>query len=255
MASGLRAAAALLHRRPPLLYLLYLPYLLPSSAMPSTRRRPAPEASPRLTREDWLAAAHAAVVRGGFDQVKVLTLASELGVTRGSFYWHFESQSELIDALVQQWQQRQADALQALRATPGGDPVADLHRLLDAALAHAGDGVQHMRFGLAVRGLARRRPEVARAVAQVDAARLALFGELFARLGGSRAQAEDRATLFYLAVAGAHQALSRPGAPADTKARLRGVMARQLIGAAPPAPQMPKVGTTGLRARVRRGSS
>ena len=41
--------------------------------------------SSRLTREDWLNAAFQAVVKGGFAEARVLTLAEHLGVTRGSF--------------------------------------------------------------------------------------------------------------------------------------------------------------------------
>ena len=52
-------------------------------------RKSAPRKSPRadvprLGRDDWLDAAFAAVVEGGFDNVRVLVLADRLGVTRGS---------------------------------------------------------------------------------------------------------------------------------------------------------------------------
>ena len=66
--------------------------------------------APRLGRDDWLDAAYLAVVEGGFDQVRVLTLADTLGVTRGSFYWHFSDHAELLQALLQRWQKREIDA-------------------------------------------------------------------------------------------------------------------------------------------------
>ena len=43
----------------------------------------------RLDREDWIAAGLGALERGGVEAVAVVPLARELGVTRGSFYWHF----------------------------------------------------------------------------------------------------------------------------------------------------------------------
>ena len=52
--------------------------------------------APRLTRDDWLDAAFNAVVEGGFDKAKVLMIAETLGVTRGSFYWHFADHADLI---------------------------------------------------------------------------------------------------------------------------------------------------------------
>ena len=50
----------------------------------------------RLGREDWLDAAFDAVVDGGFDQLRVVALAQTLGVTRGSFYWHFADHADLV---------------------------------------------------------------------------------------------------------------------------------------------------------------
>jgi AcrR family transcriptional regulator len=57
-----------------------------------------------LGREQWLTAAVAALIRGGLDAVAVEPLATSLGVTKGSFYWHFENRDALIAALVEQWE-------------------------------------------------------------------------------------------------------------------------------------------------------
>ena len=54
----------------------------------------------RLTRDDWLDEAFLAVVSGGFENVKVLSIAERLKVTRGSFYWHFTDHADLIGSLV-----------------------------------------------------------------------------------------------------------------------------------------------------------
>ena len=57
----------------------------------------------RLTRDNWLDEAFKAVVAGGFENVKVLAIAEKLGVTRGSFYWHFSDHADLIDSLLMRW--------------------------------------------------------------------------------------------------------------------------------------------------------
>lgn len=178
----------------------------------------------RLGPDDWLDAAFAAVVEGGFDAVRVLSLADSLGVTRGSFYWHFADHSALVQALVERWM-RQESALDAqLRGHRSDDPRADLLYLLDAALAHSGEQLENMRFELALRGLGRRDLAVAAQLQQVDAMRMALFEEYFLRLSGNAQRARELAALFYLAIVGSTQALSRPNNPPQTKEFLRGVI-------------------------------
>ena len=75
----------------------------PNSAVPATA---VAKEGPRLKREDWLQAAFNAVVDGGVDKLKILTLAETLGVTRGSFYWHFADHAELLQATLQGCQVR-----------------------------------------------------------------------------------------------------------------------------------------------------
>jgi AcrR family transcriptional regulator len=50
----------------------------------------------RLTRQDWIDAALEALETGGVPAVAVEPLASRLGVTKGSFYWHFKDRNELL---------------------------------------------------------------------------------------------------------------------------------------------------------------
>ncbi|MFN0184412.1 MAG: TetR/AcrR family transcriptional regulator [Aquabacterium sp.] len=215
---------------------------MPGQASP---RRRASEPAARLTRDDWLDAGFRAVVEGGFDQVRVLTLAKALGVTRGSFYWHFGEQADLVQALVRRWQERQQAADRAFRAQQGQDPRADIERLLDTALAHAGTDLEHMRFELALRGLGRRDRAVGRALREVDGMRLALFSHAFGRLTDQPQVAADLAALFYLAVVGSHQALARPGNPAGLKDHLRRLISQYLVqphGPARPARSARRVG-------------
>lgn len=183
----------------------------------------------RLNRDDWLDAAYEAVVEGGFEKLRVLGLAQALGVTRGSFYWHFTDHADLLAALLARWQEGEREVVRRLRAEGSGEPQGDLLQLLDAALARAGADLEHMRFELALRGLGRRDPEVARMLVQVDNERMALFEDRFERLTGERQRAGELAALFYLAVVGSHQALSRPSSNARVAAYLKGIIGEYLI--------------------------
>lgn len=59
---------------------------------------------PRLSAQDWADAALASLAEGGISAVAVETLAKRLGVTKGSFYWHFSSRDALIDAMLKTWE-------------------------------------------------------------------------------------------------------------------------------------------------------
>ncbi len=183
----------------------------------------------RLRRNDWLDAAFQAVVDGGFEKVRVLLLADTLGVTRGSFYWHFADRAELVSALLARWHAREVAANAAMSEPSSPDARADLEQLLENALAHAGADLENMRFELALRGLGRRDPVVATMLAEVDAQRMALFTDKFLRYTGDEHKASELAVLFYLAIVGSYQALSRPTNPPQIKQFMQGIIARYLI--------------------------
>jgi len=202
------------------------------------RKRMRPEGPP-LTRDDWLDAAHGAVVEGGFDQLRVLQIAKALRVSRGSFYWHFAGQGELQAELLERWRRQQFAADAALKTESAADPRQDLAHVLETALAQIGPKMEHMRFELALRGLGRRDQAVAQMLAEVDALRLSLFEHKFLQLTGDARTATDLAALFYLAVVGCYQALSRPANPPQLKDFLQRLITTYLIEqqAAPKAGQ------------------
>ena len=81
--------------------------------------------------------------------MRVLSLSKRLGVTRGSFYWHFASHADLIEALWARWYARELAVAQQLRSHTTDRPKDDLMHLVQVALAHAGEDLQNMRFELA----------------------------------------------------------------------------------------------------------
>ena len=192
------------------------------------RKRMRPD-EPRLTREDWLDAAYAAVVDGGFDGLRVLPLAHRLRVTRGSFYWHFGSQAELLEALLARWRQQQFDVDAMLQSQHTANAQLDLEQVLETALTQIGPKQEHMRFELALRGLGRRDAAVAQLLAEVDALRMALFEQKFQRLTGDAHKAGELAALFYLALVGCYQALARPGSPPQLKDHLKRLLCLYLV--------------------------
>jgi AcrR family transcriptional regulator len=85
---------------------------------------------PGLTAEAWAEAALTAITEAGLDAVNVEGLARTLGVTKGSFYWHYASRADLIAAALTLWERRDTGAYLAEIANIP-DP-ADRLRLLIA---------------------------------------------------------------------------------------------------------------------------
>ena len=76
----------------------------------------------RLTKQDWLRAARLALLTGGRSALRVETVAQTLGVTKGSFYWHFADRAALAEALLSEWED-EADLL--IGAVNAGPPAIE----------------------------------------------------------------------------------------------------------------------------------
>src|SRR4030095_17220783 len=79
----------------------------------------------RLDAAAWIAAAFDALAHGGIDAVRVEPLAKALGITKGSFYWHFADRRPLIDAMLRSWAEGRIAAIRD-QATARGAPEAVL---------------------------------------------------------------------------------------------------------------------------------
>jgi AcrR family transcriptional regulator len=92
-------------------------------------------------------------------------LAEELGVTKGSFYWHFESRDELVQAALELWEKLATDGIIA-KVAGIADPRERLRGLLEQIFREpkhlAVEGVilacaDHAKFGRLIRRVSRRR--------------------------------------------------------------------------------------------------
>jgi AcrR family transcriptional regulator len=151
-----------------------------------------------LTRQDWTNAALDALAEHGVAGVAVDRLARELGVTRGSFYWHFSDRRELIDAALEQWEREYTtDLLPEVEAVE--DPVDRLRFVFREVYERPVDRIE---MALAV---AADDPLVAPVVARVTRTRRKLLRRIFTGLGLSEEEAFDRAWLAYAFYTGHHQ--------------------------------------------------
>ena len=81
-----------------------------------------------LSAEQWAEAALDAMALGGLEAVAVEPLAKELGITKGSFYWHFKNREALIRAALDLWEKRETVDIVA-RAEQEATPRERMHTL------------------------------------------------------------------------------------------------------------------------------
>lgn len=152
----------------------------------------------QLQRFDWLQQALEIFVAEGIDAVRITRLADDLGVTRGSFYWHFANRDDLIEALVRFWQDKNTDAIER--------SVAAVDSLADGILNFFETCLDSERFDprldLAIREWARRSKRIRRLLDSEDAARIEALRRFYLRFDYPMPAALIRARVLYYAQIG-----------------------------------------------------
>jgi AcrR family transcriptional regulator len=175
--------------------------------------------SPRasLTPETWTDAATAVLVDQGIDHVRVDVLATQLSVTRGSFYWHFRDREDLLRRVLQAWSERTTEQLTRRLETAHNDPRAQLRDVISLPFRGRA-AARAARIELAIRAWARRDDMARQAVDAADSARIAYHTQVFGALGFGAEEAAMRAFLLY-SYEVAESVLNRQGTAAQKQAR------------------------------------
>jgi AcrR family transcriptional regulator len=204
-----------------------------SSAAATTRARPRSRAAARapeaervsLTPEAWIDAATQVLVDQGIDHVRVDVLAGQLGVTRGSFYWHFRDREDLLRRVLAAWRERATEQLTQRLERAHTDPRQQLHDVISLPFRGRA-AAQAARIELAIRAWARRDETARAAVDEADAARIAYHVHLFAALGFALPEARSRAFMLY-GYEVAESLLHRQGS--EEQRRARATLVEQLV--------------------------
>ncbi len=156
----------------------------------------------KLTKLDWLQAGFRALTEQGPQALKAEPLAKSIGVSKGSFYWHFKDIPDFKSAMIQHWKQAAtADVIAQIEAG-SSNPTEKI-----LALAHHSTALPRAEYGgpaseSAIRDWARFEPDIAKIMAEIDAKRLAFTASLFEAAGQEKSQASQSARLLYSALIG-----------------------------------------------------
>lgn len=150
-------------------------------------------ADERLTADDWVTAGLKALSRSGAAALKADTLAKTLGVSRGSFYWHFADVGAFHAAVLHRWREVAMERIVADVERTGGDPLTVLVERAFAAPS---------RLESAVQAWAASDKNVRAVVAGVEAERVAHLQRWIVAASVREPEAAVRASILNWAYAG-----------------------------------------------------
>jgi AcrR family transcriptional regulator len=149
----------------------------------------------QLSAQDWLDHGLKVLATRGFSALKAEPLAKEMGVSRGSFYWHFADIAAFHAAILKHWREVAAEAIIAnVEAAAGDDePLAVLLRRVFS---------EKLALERAVRSWAISEGEARYAVMAIDRRRLDYVEGLIRARGVGPDIAQTRAQILYWAFLG-----------------------------------------------------
>jgi AcrR family transcriptional regulator len=149
----------------------------------------------QLSAQDWINQGLKTLAKGGFMALKAEPLAKAMGVSRGSFYWHFADISAFHAAILKQWREIAAEQIIAgVEAASGNkNPIEVLLRRVFG---------ERLTIENAVRTWASVDPAARAAVQAIDRRRLSYVEGLLTQSGLSVDVARARAQILYWAFLG-----------------------------------------------------
>ena len=165
-------------------------------------------ASGRLSIDDWTERALALLMDEGVGAIKINRLCADLGVTKGSFYWHFADLEALMAAITERWTRETREALSALEELHHLPPLERIRAMAMRLVDQRSYSVER-----ALREWAHTEQRVAAVIREADQFVFELVQAALVELGLSPSGARLRAGLLvYAGIGFAHgqEALPMP---------------------------------------------
>ncbi|HJP98330.1 MAG TPA: TetR/AcrR family transcriptional regulator [Rhodanobacteraceae bacterium] len=173
--------------------------ILPSADPPPGRNETARHGRghARLSAVDWERGALEMISEHGVAALAVEALARRLGVTKGSFYWHFKNREALLAAALARWEADDERELQRHVDAAADEPRERLRALFRWV---SGETQSHRIYAALLQAL--DHPLVKPMMTRVSQRRMELLMLAFRQAGLDHADAQHRARLTYAAYVG-----------------------------------------------------
>lgn len=149
-----------------------------------------------LTRDDWISGAWDMLGENGLDGVRVEPLARRLGVTKGSFYWHFKDRQQLMDALLDRWFSIWDDQMLP-DMEEAANPADRIWALFESVVGRVTRGQT-----VSLRMMSHSDADVARRIEERDAQRLSFLTSELVEIGFAADEARVRGQVYQTIMTG-----------------------------------------------------
>lgn len=149
-----------------------------------------PVRSKRLDRDTWLAGALDFLAQTG-GRLRIAELVEHLGVSKGSFYWHFRDREDFVRSVLDYWARQFTSIVPETIDNIEAGPEQRLLALMEMVVFK-----RLSRYDVAMHALATEEPLVAEIVQQVHKFRFNYVNKLFQEMGFADDEAAMRAETF-----------------------------------------------------------
>lgn len=158
-----------------------------------------------LSQADWIRAGFRALTAGGPQAIRAEAIARELGVSKGSFYWHFKDVPALKTAMLEHWMDVATKQIITTVEYSRLDAAEQLRLLVRIATGGRDDAYGGPLVEAAIRDWARYDGAAAATLSSVDRLRLEFLRKLFSLRGEDHVSANRSANILYAALIGLEQ--------------------------------------------------
>ncbi len=144
-----------------------------------------------LSAADWERAAVELIAEKGVQAVAIEPLAKRMGITKGSFYWHFSSRESLLEQALQRWEEH--DRRNLIKSLGEIDHPRD--RLISFFRRVGKEKLTHEVYSALC--AAAGHPQVEPVLERVANRRMAHLAAAFSEMGLAEVQARNQARLTY----------------------------------------------------------
>ena len=150
----------------------------------------------QLSKEQWLDKTLRLINLEGFGALKIDRLARIMGVTKGSFYWHFENKKDFIVKLIEHWDKKFTDNVIEHINKLEGNPSECLLELMLFITNN-----QLAQYDFAMHAMAQNESYAFPLIKKVLEKRIEFVATLFSAMGFNRDEVNlrSRATVMFMA--------------------------------------------------------
>ena len=146
---------------------------------------------PRFSREQWLGRALELLAREGEAKIRIDALVRRIGVTKGSFYWHFRNRDDFLVQLVTYWAENSTQPVIDHINSVMGSPEKRLLALMEFLLRF-----ESAEYDIAIRTLVQHEPQLRPIVKRLDRRRFNYIRGIFADMGFTGQELDMRTKTF-----------------------------------------------------------